>query len=125
MNASSPRRSMRWMFLLTVVAVCVAIGMFTRHNRQAWRDRVHSLYSQIIPGMSVDALRATIAKHEWTNGRNEWEDTRVLVSTPMALGATNWCLVVEWTNNAVTAVRVRNPNSWELLPPNAPADKTP
>ena len=121
-HSISSRRRKRIVFLV-FVAVAIAIAIYILMYRgSAAKKEVTKLYDAVNLGDDRSRLHELANEFKMLTLRHVSE-SNWFFETPLQFGAGNWILVVNWTNDHVSAVRVRTADSLNSLPNSAPPDK--
>lgn len=110
--------------LITTAFLVLDILLPNQLSASEARRELLSLYAQVDPGDSREAVEATFARLdvEHLHLRKPSADLWIF-QTPLLVGASNWDLWVEFTGPVVETVYVRSADSKSVRPSGAPPDK--
>jgi len=100
-------------------------GLTTRAKRQLWHDRVRAVFREIEPSLTQQQVLEIAQKHGWMNPRsNIVSDAEIRLGTPIEFGASNWILILTFSDGKLAAARVRTEDNInrKYKPVGAPED---
>ena len=100
-------------------------GLTTRAKRQLWRERVRAVFREIELGLTQQQVLEIAPKHGWMHPRsNIVSDAEIRLGTPIEFGASNWILILTFSDGKLVSARVRTEDNInrKYKPVGAPED---
>ena len=127
-NANRAKRNTAVVAVTIIIVMGIAAFFYIRGKSQKLaKEELLTLREKITLGDSKEKVKRTI--NEAQTSRLEYlflgdnKSQRWVIKTPLEFGATNWVMLVEFSNSNVSAVRIRTEDSDKIKPTDALADK--
>ena len=119
---ASRKTSLIWITLVMFSVMGFAVGVYlfgivgwdgltTRAERDLWRARSRSIIAELRLGMQLGQVLEIAHRQSWPEDRIWEKGTRMILSSPTEFGASNWVIVLGFSEEKLSSVRVRTEDS--------------